>query len=364
MTSFRFSLITTLCAVVLTACSSSSGGGEANSTLFITQDPYKSVQNVSKDATANQGSTSNTGSVSGTKPEVNKVELPNVPNRSEAISNQDSTNNTETTSETKPEVNKAESPNVSSRLNIFNDDIFVASANPTMMSGGILKIQADGKTENRSLYNFRSEELNELMVDGVHIRLFNVNDLLNANGLDDFKTLTNSDVVEGKKGDVSGYAGGIGSIFHYYGFYNTRFGVYTSEHQDHLFVQGYVTPLTESVKSRNGDIGPMPQAGRYTYRTGQAIYGKEGQYGKLAASAVADFDTKTLNVKLSGATDLAFSATIEGNGFKGDSNGIQSKGLFYGDRADEVGGIFYQTEGDEKGKGGVFGVRNPRRETQ
>lgn len=316
MKALHFSIITTLCTLALSGCSSSSGGSEANSSLFITQDPYKNTQ------------------------------TPN--NTSSSSSSTNTAGNTHTVVE---------------KINIFNPQL-VASVNPTELSGSLLAVKADGTTSHKALHNYRSEELDEIVVDGTHVRLFNVQDKLSGNGLDGFKPLSDVDVIEGKNGTVSGYAGGYGNIFHYMGFRNTRFGVYTANNQDHLFVQGYATPLSEIQKSRNEDLYPMPTNGRYTYRTGQALYGKNGSYEQLSTSAVADFDSKTLNVTLSGSSNLQFSATIEGNGFSGDSQGIQSKGLFYGDRADEIGGIFYQTEGNDKGKGGVFGARNPRRETQ
>lgn len=325
MLSLRLTLIASACVLALSACSSSSGGGESNSSLFITQDPYK-----------NQST--NSGGI------ANNSNLGNNPSSDTASSS---------------------GSNSAGNLAIFSSSSFTASPNPVQLSGAIVSVKAETPTVS-NLKNTRDEELNELLVGNTHIRLFSVYDLLDPEqSLDKFKPLTDNDVIDGRTGTASGYVGGFGNIFSYSGFHNTRFGVYRADNVDHLFVQGYVTPLTERQRSRNGDLDPMPSAGRYTYRIGQALYGQNGEYEQLSASVVADFDTDKLNVNLNGTkTNLSFSANISGNGFEGNDGGIQSKGLFYGDQAEEIGGIFYRTEGSEKGKGGVFGARSPRRDAQ
>lgn len=322
--------------MILTACSSSSGGGQSNSTLFTLNDPF-AVQTSS--STSNAAST--TGSATRPAAQATSPSASFSPNTATEISAQN--------------------------VRPFQAAVFMPSANPKALSGGYLAITADGKTSSKSVpSNYRDEELNELVINNTHIRLFNVRDNLSGTYLDTFKALSDVDVTEGKTGAVSGLAGGWGNVFFNLGFYNSRFGVYTVNHTDHLFVQGFSTPLTQSEESRNGRLSPMPTTGRNTYLNGQAIYGKEGNYESLQAIAVADFAEKTLNVSLSdslgGAAKLQFSAKIEGNTFKGEEGAIHSYGGFFGSGADEAAGMFYQTEGVDKGKNGAFGVNNPRRE--
>lgn len=303
MKPLRFSLIAALCTLSLTACVSSSGGGESNSSLFITKNPY-SV---------------------------------NVPPSSEGDES------------------------------VFSATSLLASNNPTQLSGGSLRVTPNGAVSS-NIQNRQDESLEGLIIGDTLVALFNVYDLLSEEHLNTFKPLTEKDVKEGKpSGEVSGYIGGFGNSLTHTGFYNTRFGVYRAEGVDNLFVQGYVTPLTETVKSRNGDLNPMPTQGRYTYTNGQGLYGKDGVYEQLKASVIADFDNDKLSVSLSDNISsnpkVTFSSNISGNGFSGSSAGIHSKGQFYGDNADEVAGIFYQTEGTDKGKSGVFGARSPRRDS-
>lgn len=307
----KFPLSLVVCSMLLTACSSSSGGGQNNSNLFVLNDPFK-AQNA-----------------------------PVAPS------------------------NAAGSQNL--KMSPFQNAVFVPSANPKSLSGGYLAVAADGKTSGKSVpADYRDEELNELVIGNTLIRLFSVQDNLKGAYLDTFKTLSDSDVTEGKTGTVSGLAGGWGNIFYNLGFQNSRFGVYTVNNTDHLFVQGFSTPLSQSEESRHGRLSPMPTTGRNTYLNGQAIYGKDGNYEQLKAIAVADFAEKTLNVSLSetlgGAPKLQFNAKIEGNTFKGEEGSIHSYGGFFGSGADEAAGMFYQTDGADKGKNGAFGVNNPRRE--
>lgn len=294
--------------LMLTGCSSSSGGGQNNSNLFILNDPFAAQTS------------------------------PNPSNNSQE---------------------QKDSP--------FTNAVFTPSANPKALSGGHLAVTADGKTSVKSVpTEYRDEELNELVINNTHIRLFNVRDDLSGAYLYTFKTLSNDDITEGKTGTIKGLAGGWGNIFYNSGFQNSRFGVYTVNNTDHLFAQGFSTPLTQSEESRHGRLSAMPTTGRNTYLNGQAIYGKDGNYEQLKAIAVADFAEKTLNVSLSetlgGEAKLQFSAKIEGNTFRGTEGAIHSYGGFFGSGADEAAGMFYQTEGTDKGKNGAFGVNNPRRE--
>lgn len=360
MKRFAYSL---LAALTLTSCSSGSGGGKDNSNLFILNNPFEVPTQA-----ANSSSNANSGNTQAT-------------NSNQAGSNTNSQSSSQTNSTTNSQNSSQTGGNVNVNNNVavtpaattttqtptpFKETIFAPSADPKALSGGHLAVKADGSTQGTALKNYRDEELNELVVGDTHIRLFNVREDLSGTYLDKFKALSNSDVTEGKNGEVSGFVGGWGNLFTYAGFFHTRFGVYRANGVDHLFAQGFATPLTEAADSRNGRLSPMPTSGRNTYANGQALYGKDGNYEQLKAVALADFDAKTITVslldQLGGSPKVQFNAQIDGNTFKGDSGDIHSRGGFFGSGADEATGLFYHADGAEKGKNGVFGVNSPRRE--
>lgn len=298
-------LLALSCTLALSACSSSHGGGENNSSTFILSNPFA------------------------------------------------------------PTASNAGNENRDNQDNPFKDAIFSPSTNPTALSGGHLTVKADGTTVGATVpANYRDEELDELVIGNTHISLFNLSENLDGRHLDKFKTLSNRDVREGRTGNVSGLAGGWGNYQFSLGYINSRFGVYQVNGEDHLYVQGYATPITNTELTRHGDFKPMPTNGRNIYLDGQALYGKSGNYIQLKSVAIADFDRKTLQVSLleeiSAEPKLQFNASIDNNTFKSDTGNVHSRGGFYGSSANEVSGIFYVVDGSDKGHNGVFGAKDPR----
>lgn len=244
----------------------------------------------------------------------------------------------------------------------FKDPTFVPSNDGTLF-GALIHVKKDGSTLGQNPVNDGYEMLNELRVDDKRILLFNSNELLQSPDPSGFKVLSNKDVVPETpiEKTVSGFVGGWGAEGEYDPriFRNIRFGVLSLEKESTLFVQGYVTPIKGVETVRGKQLYSMPKSGAILYNQGYALYGRDGDYQRLKAEVEADFDTKKLSVVIQDQNEqkqFDFSANIEGNTFVGKSNGIESKGAFYGSRANEVGGIFYRTEGNDKGKNGVFGA--------
>ncbi|MDO4643065.1 MAG: transferrin-binding protein-like solute binding protein [Cardiobacteriaceae bacterium] len=116
-------------------------------------------------------------------------------------------------------------------------------------------------------------------------------------------------------------------------FANSKFGYVTEGDKDYIFSHGSLT-------------NNMPSSGIVEY-TGGAIVGKNGTVGITDASFQVNFDRKTLlgNIKPE-SNGIAFTpfhidASINGNSFStADNATVQSSGHFYGDNAQELGGVF------------------------
>ncbi|RRD90521.1 transferrin-binding protein-like solute binding protein [Conchiformibius steedae] len=134
-------------------------------------------------------------------------------------------------------------------------------------------------------------------------------------------------------------------------FADFRWGVYTDKGVSTLFVQGNASSY-------------VPSSGKFRY-SGRAVIGENGEYNQVhGVKAVADFATKRIDVSLTPPSRegqatrdaLEFGATIKGNTFSGNENGIVSKGGFYGGGAASAAGVFFATDGKHKGLNGAFGV--------
>lgn len=134
-------------------------------------------------------------------------------------------------------------------------------------------------------------------------------------------------------------------------FADFRWGVYTDKGVSTLFVQGNASSY-------------VPSSGKFRY-SGRAVIGENGEYNQVhGVKAVADFATKRIDVSLTPPSRegqatrdaLEFGATIKGNTFSGNENGIVSKGGFYGSNASSAAGVFFATDGKHKGLNGAFGV--------
>lgn len=346
-------LLSVACALALAGCSSSRGGDEVNTSRYLTEKPTQTKPSTSTDSTTSD--TTATGTTSVDNQPTTNTSTTNTGNAGNTTSGSTSTTNTSTGAATTGTAST--SP--------FQTKLFTPSAEGDL-AGAVITLNSNGTTTSRNPINNGKELLNELIIGDSHLVLFNANDLLNGNGMDGFKTLSNRDASKETpiSETVSGYAGGWGSEASYNPseFRNVRFGVANVGSQSHLFVQGYLTPTANVQTIRGTEFYPVPKSGKFLYEKGYALYGNNGRYQQLAAEVEANFSDKKIDVKLTdnGTEKLAFNGVIDGNTFSGKSNGIESQGAFYGSQASEVGGVFYQTEGTDKGKNGVFGAVDKR----
>lgn len=243
-----------------------------------------------------------------------------------------------------------------------------------LLSGG-LSTSTQNSFSGRNIEN-HSKGINTLIVDGKEITLISVDDMKKHRAesddiLDDDKKVFNK-IFEINTESGHGKVGSLPKAASKSDFEQMRYGYYTDKNGvTHLFVQGYLTPTTlkESEKvnspfnyywmSRNGNssdrrsLREMPISGVYEYN-GKAFYGKGGSYDELTTKAYADFSNRKVKVELSkdSMQTLTFGGDIKGNTFSGSHNGIATKGGFYGSKANDIGGIFYNTN---NGNDGVFG---------
>ena len=118
---------------------------------------------------------------------------------------------------------------------------------------------------------------------------------------------------------------------------NSKFGYINDGNEDYVFSQGAYT-------------SNMPSTGTVTYR-GDAAIGRSAVADTAVSNFTADFGQKTLkgSITQNPGSDVQFqpvniSATISGNAFSTTDNAtVRSTGHFYGDKANEVGGVFHDS---------------------
>lgn len=132
------------------------------------------------------------------------------------------------------------------------------------------------------------------------------------------------------------------------GYNHTRFGVVTPKGAtaSHLYYQGQRT-----------DDTAMPKSGVATYN-GTALIVKNGTVNPNAQSQfTADFRQRKLSgtIKQNGSTLFSLSADINGAAFASKaSESVQAQGAFFGKNAEELSGVFKDTN---SGTRGVFGAK-------
>lgn len=237
------------------------------------------------------------------------------------------------------------------------------------LSGSVFSVE-EGKFTAQPLD--KDQSLNKLVVDGVTMQLL-TSDEINTRRSETqstflTKNIDNSLVSEGSAKTVSGQFGSLPKTRFGNEFTQLRYGYVTVDGKTTLFVQGHATPLEGDLNSpfnysdngagnRAEGLRALTTDKNYVYR-GSAFYGKDGSYKQIDTKAVADFDNKKVRVELTenGQNQLTFGGNIEGNGFAGTYNGVETKGAFYGTKGQDIGGVFYQTEGVQKDYHGVFGA--------
>ncbi|MCK3655528.1 hypothetical protein A4G19_07120 [Pasteurellaceae bacterium Macca] len=212
-----------------------------------------------------------------------------------------------------------------------------------------------------------NRELNQLIINGKTI------DLFSAEEIKAHRRTSPTDYVINDLSDKGVQAGKVGSLPKSKladDFAQMRYGYVTDGNKTTLFVQGHLTPengtantpyshyfyATNTPQATKGEVlEGLPASGSYKY-IGSAFYGKDNAYQQLKAEATADFTQKTVSVALKegDVEKLSLQGEIKGNTFSGLYQGVETKGAFYGTKAQDMGGIFYQTTGEEKQ--GVFGA--------
>lgn len=207
------------------------------------------------------------------------------------------------------------------------------------------------------------EQIDTLIVGDSAITLYSADDIKNWNKTAyESKTLT---------GDVSGKVGSLSNSRFGTDFDQVRYGYVTKDGKTTLFVQGSATPTDKVMVARFDrvyteldrlpELSPMPTGEKAYKYTGTAFYGKDGIYQELAVNALADFNSKKVKAELTenNQTKVTLGGIISGNTFAGEYNGTVTSGAFYGSGAQDMAGTFYQTEGANKDKHGVFGATSP-----
>lgn len=393
MKKLHFSLIATACALALTACSSSKDSSNITSPISVgsTVATATTPNNTTATNTEQSQSQTPTTPAAPTQPR-NTTTAPTTNTTTNTHSNTGSASNTttppttvtppptttptppaETEEEKAARLAKAEKE----RLDAIKTQIqsaFVDNGandnNITKMSGITLTTNDSGKLTAKNIDPSKNNDLNKLYIDdNTTLTLYNDAEIATAQGYSAI-TPTIKDLNETVNGKT--YSGKVGSLPSRKAtddFNQVKYGVYTVDGINTLFVQGHYTPTTATnysspynhfsyPKDALQKLRPMPTTGSFKYN-GYALYGKDS-YETLTASAIADMDSKKVKVELkeSSATEakVTFGGIIDGNTFEGIYNGVQAKGAFYGTKAWDIGGTFYHIEGDNKDYNGVFGA--------
>lgn len=225
---------------------------------------------------------------------------------------------------------------------------------------------ADGNFTHQDVVA-ESRDLNTLVVNGKEIALYSVDEVKASVTNNSGNYVTKSIDAEG----VSGKVGSLSKSRFGSDFDQVRYGYVTENGKTTLFVQGHTTPATGSADSpfdrfnyggaredQYSSLSAMPTGEKVWAYTGTAFYGKDGSYQELSVDAVADFNLKKVKAELKDGDSLKLTlgGLINDNTFTGEYNGVVTSGAFYGDQAQDLGGVFYQTTGNDKDKNGVFGA--------
>lgn len=236
--------------------------------------------------------------------------------------------------------------------------------NLTHVSGKHITVE-NGVLTNKPLS--AQQDLNTLIIDGKEIALYTTEEIKASS------TDANTGYAT-KSLNVDNFTGKVGSLSKSkYGsdFDQLRYGYITQSGKTMLFIQGHTTPVEENANSpfdrynygssrqdQRSGLSAMPTGEKVWAYSGTAFYGKDGNYQELSVDAIADFGNKKVraDLKEGDLVKTTLGGTINGNQFAGEYNGMQTQGAFYGDQAQDMGGIFYQTQGEDKDKNGVFGA--------
>lgn len=232
------------------------------------------------------------------------------------------------------------------------------------VSGGMISI--DGNTLSFMPVADKSKKVNELIVDGKTVTLFSVDKIAERQS----QSPTRNDIFDIVSEEFSGKVGSLPTSKFGDDFAQLRYGYIKDKNgKTTLFVQGHQTPTEQDLETpfnyysyvnspdKTDGLRTLETDAVYRY-AGSAFYGKDSNYQQFNVEVAADMVNKKVKVDLKeGDTNkLTFGGNIEGSSFSGNYQGVEAKGAFYGTRGQDIGGLFYQTQGDEKDYSGVFGA--------
>ena len=133
-------------------------------------------------------------------------------------------------------------------------------------------------------------------------------------------------------------------------FQSSAFGTYFHNLTDnqYFYAQGNPTALAQ-----------IPTAGKVEY-DGGAAYKKDGDDSqRTGMTATADFANKVIDINIKEkpnfVPEMNFGGKITGNSFAGEVNGIKTQGGFFGENAQEMGGLF--TNEADQSRGAFGGIK-------
>lgn len=386
----RLSLIAIACSLAITACSSDNKGAtryenlvknkteeatkraeekakraQESDTAKKLADLEKKQKELEAELAKKQNGNTAAPSVSGNVP--SNVITPSTPAKSKDVEEAKPTEKKEP--EVKASVGKVLSTEEAKKAleGAFKDN-GKTNNNTIKLSGS--SISTDSLTATNIDKNTTSN-LNELIIDGTTITLYSPQFLANT-------AATETEVGVGDINDknITGKKGGLPKTKYGSNLEHMRYGFYTKDGKTNLYVQGLMTPVSSKADDekayaefnwyglyKNGEknvetvtIRSLPTEGTYEYK-GTAFYGSNNNYKEYAVTSYADFTEKKVKVDVAlNDSHLIFGGNIKDNTFSGTHNGIVSKGAFFGTKGTDMGGVFYQTAGEDKGHNGVFGA--------
>ncbi len=135
-------------------------------------------------------------------------------------------------------------------------------------------------------------------------------------------------------------------------FKSSAFGTYVDNltGNQYFFAQGLPTAVAQ-----------IPTTGNAEYKGG-AVYKKDGDRNfseRTEMKASADFANKVIDInimkKTNAVPEMHFSGKITANSFAGEVNGIKTQGGFFGENAQEMGGLF--TNEADQSRGAFGGIK-------
>ena len=133
---------------------------------------------------------------------------------------------------------------------------------------------------------------------------------------------------------------------------SSAFGTYVDNltGNQYFFAQGLPTAVAQ-----------IPTAGSAEYKGG-AVYKKDGDRNFSEGTemkATADFASKVIDInimkKTNAVPEMHFGGKITANSFAGEVNGIKTQGGFFGENAQEMGGLF--TNEADQSRGAFGGIK-------